>query len=316
MNIRRTVQLVSTLVLGLSTAAQAMILNLPSNGDNVVGKIRQAYSQSGDTLFKIGRRYDIGYYEMIEANPGINPNHRLGRNTRVVIPSRFILPGKTRKGIVINLSELRLYYFFADGERVLTEPIGIGRVGWSTPTGKTKVIEKKKDPAWHPPEAVREEAASKGYILPDVWPPGKDNPLGQYMMRLGWYSYLIHGTNRPEGVGKRVSAGCIRMFPEDIENLFHIVKVGTPVTIVAQPIKIGWQGSKFLVEVHKPLEEKGEIVESDTIKMVTEMTNNVKDKPVRLRWSAALKEIQRQSGIPVEVGKINRKLLPSPVDVS
>lgn len=321
MNIKHSLRGLAKLVLGISLAAlsftaQALEFQVPQNGDNVVGSIRYAYSQPGDTLFKIGRRYDIGYFEMIEANPRISPHNRLSRNTRVVIPSRFILPGDTRKGIVINLSELRLYYFYPDGKRVLTEPIGIGRVGWQTPTGKTKVIQKKKDPTWTPPEAVREEAASKGYILPDVWPPGKDNPLGQYMLRLGWYSYLIHGTNRPEGVGKRVSAGCIRMFPEDIETLYYLVNVGTPVTVVAQPIKTGWQGTKFLVEVHKPLEEKGELVENDTIDMVGDMTNQVKDKPITLRWSAALEALQQQSGIPVVVGKIKRTIAPSPVDMT
>jgi L,D-transpeptidase ErfK/SrfK len=319
MNKERVVKMISAVVIGIFSLgfflpAQALVFDIPPNGDNVVGHIRYAYSLPGDTLFKIGRRFDIGYFEMIEANPRLSAEHNLGRNTRVVIPSRYILPGETRNGIVINLSELRLYYFFPDGKRVLTEPVGIGRVGWQTPTGKTKIIQKKKDPAWHPTDAVREEAASQGYILPDVWPPGPDNPLGQYMLRMGWYTYLIHGTNSPNGVGKRVSAGCIRMFPEDIEKLYYLVDVGTAVTVVDKPIKTGWQGSKLLVEVHKPLEEKGELVTSDTIDMVAKMTAQVKNKPVQLRWQQALQELKNQTGIPVEVGKVDRARLDASIN--
>lgn len=282
-------------------AVHASVIELPHNGDNIIGRVQTLESKRGDTLRKIGRRYDIGSAEMKDANPELELDTSLKVGTQVVIPQRFILPGHTRKGIVVNISELRMYYFL-DKDRVLTAPIGIGRVGWKTPIGTTKIIQKKYKPSWRPPVAVREEERKKGNILPDVMPPGPNNPLGDYMMRLGWYSYLIHSTNRPAGVGQRVTSGCILMYPEDIEKIFPLVPLGTQVTIVDEPIKIGHQGKKFFIEVHKPLEERGQYNEKDTIDLIEKLTKLVDNTPVHVRWKRALKAIKRESGIPVVVG--------------
>ncbi len=216
---------------------------IPANGDSLVGQVVIAESRHNETMAEVGRRYDMGIYEMMEANPNISEDDKLTPGTRLVIPSRFVLPPGPREGVVINLAELRLYFYPKEGNQVVTSPVGIGREGWETPLGTTKIVEKTKDPYWYPPQSVREDAAAKGYILPDSWPPGPDNPLGAYMLRMGWRTYLIHGTNNPEGIGKRSSAGCMRMFPEDIELLFGQIPLGTPVTIINRPVKVGlYQG--------------------------------------------------------------------------
>ena len=295
-----------SILIGLlfSWGAQAMTFDIPSNGDNVVGHITYAHTRSGETLADVGRRFDVGVYEMIEANPTLSPDAQLSSGTQLLIPSQFVLPPGEHKGIVINLAELRLYYFPNGGKEVITEPVGIGREGWDTPLGLTKVTKKVANPEWRPTERVREDAAEQGYILPEVWPPGPDNPLGGYMMRLGWPTYLIHGTNRPEGVGRRSSAGCIRMFPEDIEMLFSKVDVGTPVRIINRPVKIGWLGSHFYLEAHKPIKEKGAFVTADKTSLVERIHEVSQAQGMIIRWSSAKAEMSRQSGIPIEIGRV------------
>lgn len=292
------------IVLGFcfATTAQAIVFNLPVNGDNVVGEITYARAQPGEDLSELGRRFDVGYYEMREANPRLDKSGVIAPWAKVVIPTQFVLPPGPRKGIVINLAELRLFYYFPDGKRVLTEPVGIGKEGWETPLGVTEVISKVKDPAWRPTERVKEDALTQGYVLPDVWPAGPDNPLGKYMMRLGWRTYLIHGTNRPKGVGKRSSAGCIRMFPEDIEKLFSLVKLGTKVRVVNKPIKIGWQNKHLFLEAHKPLKEKGRFVESDTVNLVSNIYKAAHNHRAIIKWQDVQAEMNRETGIPIVIG--------------
>lgn len=212
-----------------------------------------------DTLIDIARRHNVGYEEIVRANPDVSiwiP----GEGTEVTIPGGFILPDAERTGIVINIAELRLYYYPEVGEgetpRVETYPIGIGREGYDTPLGITKTTMRLEDPAWYPPRSMREEAAARGEPAPAVVPPGPDNPLGRHAVLLDIPGYLIHGTNDPDGIGMRASRGCIRMFPEDIESVFHNVPVGTQVNIIDQPIKVGWQDGQPLVQVYQPLEEQ------------------------------------------------------------
>jgi L,D-transpeptidase ErfK/SrfK len=174
----------------------------------------------------------------------------------VNLPTQFILPPGPREGIVINLAELRLYYYPPGEGRVITHPLGIGREGWSTPTGEFKITTKTPNPTWRPPETIRAEHAANGDPLPEVVPPGPDNPLGAYAMRLSNPQYLIHGTNRPWGVGMRVSHGCIRLYPEDIKTLFPQVAKGTPVRIINAPYKAGWLNGMLFIEAHPPLSEQ------------------------------------------------------------
>ena len=213
-------------------------------------------SKKEDTFADIARRFNVGYTELVRANPGVDP-WLPGEGTEIVLPTEFILPDAPREGIVLNLAQMRLYYFPKPKKEgpveVITHPIGIGKVGWATPEGTTKVVSHVKDPTWTPPVSVREQHAKDGDILPATVPPGPDNPLGRHMMRLGWPSYLMHGTNKPPAVGMRASAGCVRLYPEDIALLFDAVPDGTKVTVVNQPVLLGWHGDRLLVQTYEPL---------------------------------------------------------------
>ena len=235
---------------------EAATYELPEGGSDVVGEIRTVIASYDDTLIDIARREGVGYEEIVRANPDVRiwvP----GEGTEVVIPTRFVLPAVPRKGVVLNLAEYRLYYFpEPEGDEaavVMTYPISIGRQDWETPLGLTKVISKVVNPTWYPPQSVRDEHAADGRPLDRIVPPGPDNPLGSRAMRLSLPGYLIHGTNKPSGVGMRVTHGCLRMFPEDIEYLFEFVAIDTPVRIINEPVKIGWQGEQLVMEVHPML---------------------------------------------------------------
>lgn len=233
--------------------ANATTFYLSDPESRVVGHNLIVYSHYEDTLLDIARRFDVGYREIIAANPGVDP-WIPGDQREVLVPNRFILPDAPQKGIVINLAEMRLFYYpeVVSGERqqVITHPIGIGREGWETPLGITRITEKKKDPTWTPPASILKEHEEKGDPLPRVVPAGPENPLGAYAMRLGIPGYLLHGTNKPFGVGMRVSHGCIRLFPEDIERLFNHVSVNTPVNLVYQPYKAAWEDNRLYLEAH------------------------------------------------------------------
>jgi L,D-transpeptidase ErfK/SrfK len=226
----------------------------------VVGQLQVTRARHEDTLPDIARRFNLGYDEVARANPGVDP-WLPGEGTRIVLPTQFVLPEAPPEGVVVNLAALRLFYFpkpSQDGRReVMTFPIGIGKVGWATPEGATTVVSKRKGPWWTPPASVRKEHAAAGDPLPARVPPGPDNPLGAYAMNLGWPTYLIHGTNKPAGVGLRASHGCIRMYPEDIAVLFERVAVGTPVRVVNQPLLYRWQGDSLYVQSYPPHESPG-----------------------------------------------------------
>ncbi|MDJ0939487.1 MAG: L,D-transpeptidase family protein [Woeseiaceae bacterium] len=248
-------------------AVNAATYELPADGSDVIGSVATVTATFEDTLVDIARKNGVGYEDIVRANPGVNvwvP----GEGTEVVIPTRFVLPAGPRRGIVLNLAEYRLYYFpeAAEGEtpKVMTYPISIGRMDWETPLGNTRVISKVVNPAWYPPKSVRDEHAAEGRPLPRIVPPGPNNPLGRHAMRLGLPGYLIHGTNRPAGVGMRVTHGCLRMFPEDIRYLFDYIAIDTPVRIINEPIKIGWQGDELVMEVHPILESAPAEAADDT----------------------------------------------------
>ena len=229
-------------------------------GVAVVGELQVTHSRKEDTFADIARRFDLGYDELLRANPGIDP-WLPGEGTEIVLPTQFVLPDGPRDGLVVNVAAMRMFWFpkapKGQPRVVVTYPIGIGKVGWATPIGSTKVVSKRKGPIWTPPESVRREHAKAGDPLPARVPPGPDNPLGAYAMNLGWPSYLIHGTNKPPGVGMRASHGCIRLYPEDIAALFPEVPVGTRVTVVNQPLLSGWQSGNLYVQAF-PVPVEGE----------------------------------------------------------
>ena len=211
---------------------------LPPPEIDIVGRVQTTEASRTETLLDIARRHDIGQIEILLANPNVDRWLPVD-GAEVILPNRYIIPQAERKGLVLNLAEMRLYYFPIPkkGEKpvVITHPVGIGRMDWETPLGKTKIVGKKKNPTWTPPQSLKDAAIAAGDPpLPDVVPAGPNNPLGLFALRLGTGngSYLIHGTHKPYGVGMRVSAGCIRMYPEDIESLFAQIPIGTQVQLI------------------------------------------------------------------------------------
>jgi L,D-transpeptidase ErfK/SrfK len=231
---------------------------LESPDQSVVGVPQVVYTNETDTLADLARAYGLGYDELIAANPDVNP-WLPGANTPVLLPTQFVIPDVPREGIVLNIASKRLFYFpqVAEGQPVLvkTFPIGIGRVGWETPLGATSVVSKARDPHWYVPWSVRQEHAELGDPLPSVVPPGPDNPLGHRVLKLDMPGYLIHGTNQPYGVGMRVSHGCVRLYPENIEYLYELVEIGEVVTIINEPFLFGQRDGTLYFEGHTPLED-------------------------------------------------------------
>jgi L,D-transpeptidase ErfK/SrfK len=281
-------------------------------GSDMVGHVQVTRARQEDTLPDLARRFNIGYEEIVRANPGVDP-WLPGEGTPIALPTRFVLPDSPREGIVINLAAMRLFYYLPRKDRqapleVVTHPIGIGRVGWSTPEGRTEVVARVRDPSWIPPASVRKEHAENGDPLPDRVPPGPDNPLGRHMMRLGWPSYLVHGTNKPYGVGMRVSHGCIRLYPEDIAGLFDMVPVGTRVTVVNQPYLLGWDADVLYVQAYGPLEDDDRdwqhgpaSLRKKGAKSRSPLWQRIQKADASIDWERARELSQAPSGIPLPV---------------
>jgi L,D-transpeptidase ErfK/SrfK len=320
----------------LPSPARAEVYELPPDGSDVVGAVGIVEARAEDTLLDIARRHGLGYEDIIRANPDVDA-WVPGNGTEVVLPTRFVLPPGSRRGLVLNLAEYRMYYYpeVKEGQTavVMTYPISIGRMDWQTPLGRTTVISKVRNPSWYVPASILEEHAANGDPLPRIVPPGPKNPLGEYAMRLGLPGYLIHGTNRPAGVGMRVTHGCIRMFPEDIDYLFRQVAVKTPVRIINEPVKLGWDGEMLMMEVHRPLEmppvpvpgvDDESLLQSeidadlevqsqgadsaalprDQLTLLTErFIEATNARPGELDWNVAEQLLDRADGIPVSVGR-------------
>lgn len=311
MNARRSRGCLFTALLGALACvwlmpAQAATYVLPENGDSVIGEVQTVVAAHEDTLLSLGRRHGAGYEEMVAANPGVDV-WLPGEGTEVLIPSRYVLPDVPREGVVVNLSEHRLYYFpparAGEPRTVQTYPISVGRMDWKTPLGVTTITQKRERPTWYPPESVRREHAAEGRFLPKAVPPGPNNPMGNHAMRLGipGGAYLIHGTNRPEGVGMQVTHGCIRMFPENIEYLYGQVGVGTKVRMVDQPYKMGWLNGALYMEVHTPL-EGGESAESHSLTNITRaLVAATQESTTPIDWARAERIFQRAEGVPEPV---------------
>jgi L,D-transpeptidase ErfK/SrfK len=237
------------------TATHHFVLDPKSD---IVGYVQRTTVGKDDTLPDIARRFDVGYEEMLTANPGVDP-WLPGAGREVVVPTEYILPAAPHEGVVVNVAAMRIFYYpphkKGEPETVYTHPIGIGKVGWKTPEGTTKIVSRQKDPVWVVPKSVREEHAEDGEVLPAQVPAGPDNPLGQYMFRLGWPSYLIHGTNKPYGVGMRSSHGCMRLYPEDIAVFFDLIPIGTKVTVVNQPYLFGWRDGALYLQAYAVMED-------------------------------------------------------------
>jgi L,D-transpeptidase ErfK/SrfK len=271
-------------------------------GQKVVGEIVEYVVRPGEGLNEIARKFDLGYTALAAANPGVDQfTPEVGR--RLIIPSLYILPDAPRQGIVINLAQWRLFYFPPGGDRVETYPLGLSVFGSKTPLGATSVVRKEPNPTWYPPPSIRAERPE----LPAMIPPGPNNPLGDFALHLGWPRYLIHGTNKPDGTGRNVSHGCVRMYPEDIERLFNEVSVGTPVRTVSQPAGAAWsEDGGLYVRVYPSKSQVEEIdidrpVSPDPAPGVESLVRGEAGSHADVDWEAVQRAAQERTGIPIVV---------------
>ncbi len=287
--------------------ARATVYELLSGSSGSFGREERVVTRYDDTLYDIARRFSLGSEEIVRVNPGIDP-WLPGEGRDVTIPGERVLPASAHDGIVVNLPEHRLYYYpkTPAGQKpvVITYPVSIGKMDWHTPLGKTRVVSKTERPSWTPPESVRKEHLANGDPLPAVVGPGPDNPLGLFAMRLDIKpgAYLIHGTNNPIAVGMAVTHGCIRMYPEDIEALFPMVPVGTPVYLINEPLKLAWVDGALLLEVHPPVNGEGETIEPDVEQFTARLEQALGDQVVAIHWDLAIAELRKARGMPVVVG--------------
>lgn len=287
--------------LGAAFASAGATPDGRTDGNDLIGELASHVAEEADTLLDLARRYDVGFVEIVAANPGIDPwLPEAGRT--ITIPTAHVLPPGPRQGIVLNLAELRLY-FYPEGGAPQTYPIGIGQDGWRTPVGRTIVAGKRIRPTWVPPPSIRAEDPD----LPPAIGPGPANPLGSHAIDLGWDAYAIHGTNKPYGVGRRVSHGCIRLYPEDIERLFPQVPIGTPVTVVDEPVKLGWWGGRLYLEVHPTQRQVDELEQSNrfTPEPIADLEERIREaaqsESVRLNWPRIRAAATERRGIPIPI---------------
>lgn len=280
-----------------------------NEAEEVVGYVQKTLVGKEDTLPDIARRFDVGYEEILLANPGVDP-WLPGVGREVVVPTRFILPTAVREGLVVNVAAMRIFYFppHKKGEKqtVITHPIGIGKVGWKTPEGSTKIVSRQKDPIWVVPKSVRDEHAQDGDILPARVPAGPDNPLGRHMFRLGWPSYLMHGTNKPYGVGMRSSHGCLRLYPEDIAVLFDLIPIGTKVTVVNQPYLFGWHTGKLYFQAYAVMEDDKRDWSKNRQRLLNrvlapKLRKRIADHDQEIDWNEVGELAHAPRGVPVPV---------------
>lgn len=270
--------------------------------DQVVGRIYTLRLRDGDTLPDVARHYGLGHEDIVRANPGIDTWVPTA-GSRVLLPMRHVVPDVPREGIVLNLANMRLFYFPPEnhGPFVHTYAVGIGREGWETPTGVYDIAEKKVDPTWIPPVSILEEHEKKGDPLPRVVPPGPENPLGDYALRLNDPVYLIHGTNKPYGVGLQISHGCVRLYPEDIESLYIRTELGARVQIVDQAYLVGWDAGDLYLEAHPPLEGRPAHPEHLEASLRDRLAEEARQHGVTIDWARVEDVLRRQDGIPAPI---------------
>jgi L,D-transpeptidase ErfK/SrfK len=283
---------------------------LNSPDDDVVGTVQITLASQDDTLPDIARRFNVGYEEIARANPGVDP-WLPGAGRSIVVPTRFVLPDAPREGIVINVAAMRLYYYPPHKKDepliVYTHPIGIGKVGWSTPQGVTTVISHVKDPVWRPSAALRKDHFNdNGEQLAAVVQPGPDNPLGKFELTLGWRGFLIHGTNKPYGVGLRSSHGCIRLYPEDIEKIYALVTNGTPVRVVNQPFLFGLHDQRLYLQAYSVLEDDARDWDHAQKKllshaMAAHIQKTLQAQGAQMDWQSVAAITHAPRGIPVPI---------------
>ncbi|WP_267257041.1 L,D-transpeptidase family protein [Coxiella endosymbiont of Ornithodoros maritimus] len=281
----------------------ALRLPLPLSCNDLVGQIQFASVREGETFATIAERYDVGYYQLVEANPEVDPN-QLQPGSVLIIPTQYLLPPAPKEGIIINLAAMRLYYFPKGKNYFYTYPVGIGRFNWSTPLGKLHIIQKIKNPVWVVPDSILHYRQENGDPVPKVMPSGPENPLGYYALRLSQPTYLIHSTNDPSSVGRRSSAGCIHLYPGDMKALFGMIFVDTPVLIINQPYVVGQNDGKLYLEAHLPLKEDRKELFANLSRIVETLINehlkSVPEEP-RINLQKATEIVKEHIGLPALV---------------
>lgn len=282
----------------------------------IIGNLTTYTAKHEDTFADLARKFRLGYTELVAANPGVDP-WVPGEGTKLTLPSWHILPNAPREGIVINLADQRLYYFRKNG-LVETAPLGIGDNGWDTPMGKTKVVRKKANPNWYVPKSIRAENPE----LPAVVKAGPENPLGAHAIYLGWPAYLLHGTNKPDGVGRRVSHGCIRMYPEDVAHFFKEVPIGTPVLVMDDPLKVTRFGGRVWIEVAPDqaqadeLEMTGKLTPAKPAEFEHKVIAGAGEDQQKIDWKAAFRAARERKGVPVAITpapKMHQEKIPQAI---
>jgi L,D-transpeptidase ErfK/SrfK len=278
------------------------LLEAPPPSPDLVGRLAFHETRVEDTLIDLAPELGVGYVELVAANPGIDP-WLPPKGTRLVVPHARLLPSGAREGIVINLGDLHLYYFQKSAP-VRAYPIGIAKDGYATPLGVTTVKAKREKPSWVPGESARRDDPK----LPARIEPGPDNPLGEHALYLGWPTYLIHGTNDPRGVGRHSSRGCIRLYPDDIAELYANVPPGTKVRVVNEPVKLGWIGGELYLEVNPDaeqsleLDESGKFAPSKTSKVLREQVSRAAGKRApQIDWTRVDAIGLHRYGIPSRI---------------
>lgn len=281
-------------------SAQAMNFSIPSTGNTLIGNIQSTVASPEDTPTTLAQRYNLGVNAILDANPSALEQ---ATNSYVKIPTVFLLPSLPHKGIVINLPEMRMYYYPEGSNDVMTFPIGIGKIGKTIPIRNTAVTRKVVNPTWTPPADIRQFNREQGIELPYKMAAGPDNPLGPYAIYLRIPTYLIHSTIFPESIGRRASFGCIRMNEADIKEFFPLVTPGTPVAIINMPNKIGWNDGKLYLEAHPPLEEHNEGQQTNLDATVAMIENSFAPHQTTLvDWQLVVDILKQPDGVPHEIG--------------
>jgi L,D-transpeptidase ErfK/SrfK len=296
---------------GLGAACAAVALpgragaaprNHPDYFPGTIGRSATHVCRYEDTLIDLAPAYDLGFDELAAANPGVDP-WVPGAGRRVLLPGEHVLPDGPRRGILINLADMRLYYFPGLAGVVETCPVGTGRLAWNTPRGRTRIVRKQADPTWHVPASILKERPGQKRVVP----PGPDNPLGRYAIHLGWPGYLIHGTNEPYSVGRQASHGCVHLYPADIAALFPLVAIGTPVTVVYQEAKIGRRAGVLLLEVHPSrkqadqIEAKGSFTPARIRGLGRRLVAAAGAQAPQIDWKLVERTVAERRGIPIPI---------------
>lgn len=296
----------SFLIGSYSLSAFATQYLLPNPGNDLIGGIKYASASTTDTPTTIAQRFDLGLNAIVEANAG--STERMLGSTHLRIPTAHILPPLPHKGIIINLPEMRMYYYPSGSDSVMTFPIGIGKIGKSIPMRNTTITRKVVNPTWIPGPDIRAYNEEQGIELPYAMGPGPDNPLGPYAIYLNIPTYLIHSTIFPESIGRRASFGCIRMNENDIKQFFPLVTPGTSVAIINMPYKVGWHGNKLYLEAHAPLAEWNDSFNATLDGVVATVQSALpKGKMTMVDWQLVAHLAEHPDGVPHEIGtKVER----------